>query len=197
VCPCGLLAGRPGGGHDWAVVAPVFSLVSTLRAAGIATGAGHQIPTGVLYSLLLLAHVGSAVVGFGTICATGLQAGRARRGPSGPKAGAVRRYFRPGPNFAARALYGVPVFGFALIAASGGAFDASDTFVVAGLLMWLVATAVAEVVVWPGERRIQAVVSGEWNLDEGFRRDCRFVATSAVCLAAVFLVAVVVMVSQP
>ncbi len=62
----------------------------------------------------------------------------------------MRRYFRPGVNWAGRALYGVPVFGFALVAASDGAFDAGDAFVAVGLVLWLVAAVLAEVVVWPG-----------------------------------------------
>ena len=89
--------------------------------------------------ILLMLHVLCAVVGFGTMVVTGVQAARARRGPSAPGADGVRRYFRPGVNWAGRALYGVPVFGFCLIVASHGAFDAGDGFVVVGLIVWLVA----------------------------------------------------------
>ncbi len=67
----------------------------------------------------------------------------------------MHRYFRPGANWAGRTLYGVPVFGFALIRASGHAFGADDGFVVIGLVLWLSAAVLAEVLVWPGERRIQ------------------------------------------
>jgi Predicted integral membrane protein (DUF2269) len=175
----------------------LFSALATAAPSVVLVASTHQVPTGVLYSVLLLAHVGCAVVGFGTVCATGVQAARARQGPGGEKADAVRRYFRPGPNFAARALYGVPVFGFSLIAASGGVFVASDGFVVAGLVLWLTATLVAEAIVWPGERRIQVVVSQGWETGHDFERDCRFVSLSALCLAVVFVGAVVVMVARP
>ena len=107
----------------------------------------------------LLVHVGAAVLGFGAMVLTGAQARRAGRGPADPAADGVRRYFRPGVNWAARSLYLVPVFGFALLADSGGAFQAGNGFVVWGLFLWLVAVLTAEMVVWPGERRIQQVVS--------------------------------------
>ncbi|GEM_PF-403561 len=185
------------------------------RAAGeLASGATHPLPTGAGYTVLLLAHVASAVIGFGVICVTGLQALRAAGGPGSPKAGAVRRYFRPGPNWAARAIYGVPVFGFALLAASGGEFEASDTFVVVGLTLWLFAAVVAEVVVWPGERRIQQVVVRDWSETEAktdaetegdgaaspapvLVEECTKVAYASGILAVVFVTAFVLMFAKP
>jgi len=165
----------------------------------------HPVPTGALYSVLLLVHVACAAVGFGALAATGLQARRARRGPAAAGSDGVRRYFRPGFNWAARALYGVPVFGFALISSSQGAFAAGDGFVVAGLGLWALSTVVAEAVVWPGERRIQEVVSTRWQTggpettgpDRRFDIDCRRVARAAALLSAVFLTAAVLMVAQP
>ncbi len=164
-------------------------------------GAVRPVPTGVLYTSLLLLHVLCAVVGFGTMVATGVQAARARRGPSGPGSEGVRRYFRPGVNWAGRALYGVPVFGFSLIAASQGAFRTGDGFVVIGLVIWLTATLVAEALVWPGERRIQVELPASWG-DEGdgaraLDRECRRVAISAAVLAVLFLAATVIMVGKP
>lgn len=148
-----------------------------------------------------MAHVASAVVGFGSLVFTGVFASRAGRGPSAPGAQAVRRYFRPGVNWPGRVLYLVPVFGFALLAASGGVFDSSDSFVVIGLAMWFAATALAEVVVWPSERRIQSVVAdkGDWSAaaTESFVRDCRRVVLSTTSLGVVFVAAVVVMVAKP
>jgi uncharacterized membrane protein len=160
----------------------------------------HSVPTGAGYSVLLLLHVACAVVGFGAVAVTGVQARRARRGPGGAGADGVRRYFRPGVNWAARALYGVPVFGVGLISASDGAFSGGDGFVVIGLGLWALAAVAAEVVLWPGERRIQAVVSGGWDeaaSDGRFDAQCRRVSAAAGALTAVFLAAFVVMVAQP
>jgi uncharacterized membrane protein len=168
--------------------------------AAHAVGAVHAVPTGPLYATLLILHVLCAVVGFGATVLTGVQAARARRGPSSATADGVRRYFRPGANWAGRALYGVPVFGFALIGDSGHAFGAGDGFVVLGLGLWLVATALAEVLVWPGERRIQEAIGAGWTEpDRGgpFDRLCRRVALTGAVLGVVFLAAVVIMVGKP
>jgi uncharacterized membrane protein len=158
------------------------------------------VPEGPGYSVLLVVHVAAAVVGFGALATTGLQAARARRGPGAPGAEGVRRYFQPGVNWPARAVYAVPVLGFALAADSHGAVMIGDGWVVAGLVLWLAAAVVAEAVVWPGERRIQAIVSIQWG-DPALRaeldRTCRQVAAASAVLAGVFVAAVVIMVAKP
>jgi uncharacterized membrane protein len=171
-------------------MAPVTFLVGGLRS----------VPTGVLYTSLLLLHVLCAVVGFGTMVVTGVQATRARRGASASGAEGVRRYFRPGVNWAGRALYGVPAFGFSLIAASDRAFNSGDGFVVVGLILWLLSTLLAEVVVWPGERRIQVELTERWGEGDtggALDRDCRQVAAGAAALAVLFIAATVIMVGKP
>ncbi len=178
-------------------MAPVTFLVGGL---GVFEGAVRSVPTGVLYTSLLMLHILCAVVGFGTVVVTGIQAARARQGPGAPGAAGVRRYFRPGVNWAGRALYGVPVFGFSLIEASDGLFRATDGFVVVGLALWLVATLMAEAVVWPGERRIQVGLTERWGNADTARaldRDCRLVVASAAVLAVLFLAATVIMVGKP
>lgn len=161
---------------------------------------GSVPPAGAGYSILLLLHVAAAVVGFGAVALTGLQATRAGRGPEQPGAEALRRYFRPGTNWAARSLYAVPVLGIVLVADSGGAWDAGDAWVVVGLVLWLAATVLAEVVVWPGERRIQQAVGDGWG-DPGtaaaLARDCGRVARASGVVLAVFVAAVVVMAVKP
>jgi len=175
----------------------------TFLAGGL--GAGYQgalrtVPTGAVYTVLLMLHVLCAVVGFGTMVVTGVQAARARRGPTAPGAPGVQRYFRPGVNWAGRALYGVPVFGFSLIEASDGVFRSGDGFVVVGLVLWLAATLLAEVVVWPGERRIQVELDRHWEEGEvspTLDRDCRQVAVAGAVLAVLFVAATVFMVGKP
>jgi len=172
--------------------------VATVSPEGFAATV-HAVPTGITYSVLLLLHIGSAVIGFGAVSMTGWQAWRAARGPGAPAADSVRRYFRPGANIAARALYGVPVFGLGLVVDSHGAFTGNDGFVVAGLILWLGATVVAEVVVWPGERRLQQMVRDGWEAGRGrpVADEGRRVAAAATVLVVVFVVAVVLMVTQP
>jgi hypothetical protein len=43
---------------------------------------------------------------------------------------------------------------------SGGAYGFSDPFVEIGLILWIVAVSLAEMLVWPGERLLQVIVSG-------------------------------------
>lgn len=177
---------------------PSFAVTGALGAGHVAVA--HAAPTGPLYSVLLLLHVLCAVVGFGAVVVTGVQATRARRGPSAPGSDAVRRYFRPGVNWAGRLLYGVPLFGFALLGASKGAYRAGDGFVTVGLAVWLAAAGLAELVVWPGERRLQVEVTERWD-EPGdaadLDRQCRRLAVGAVTMAALFLVATVVMIGKP
>lgn len=180
------------------MIHPSTVLAGSLPVA--TAGLARPVPTGALYSVLLLLHVGAAVVGFGAVSLTGVQAARARRGPAQPGAASIRRYFRPGVNWAGRILYAVPVLGFALVADSSGAFEAGDGFVVAGLLMWLAGATLAEAVVWPAERRIQAVVTERWD-DPAMRsvleRDCGFASAAAAVVAGIFVASVVVMVGKP
>ncbi len=128
-------------------------------------------PVGPVYSLVLLAHVAAAVVGFGSVGITGLMAVRARRGPQSPDAETVRRFFRAPVNWPSRSIYLVPALGVALLALSRGTFDVGDHFVIVGLTVWVVSVVVAETVVWPAERRVVAAVrswgvaGGEASLD--------------------------------
>ena len=173
------------------------SLVSS--AAALASLATHPVPTGPGYSLLLVLHVASAVVGFGAVAASGVQAAAAARGPGSRRDDSVRRYFRPGANVVARALYVVPLSGAGLIAVSNGAFAASDPFVVAGLTLWCVAAVVAEAALWPAERRVQALVTDDWHeaaTSGALAGHCRRVVVASGVLVVVFVVAVVLMVGR-
>ncbi len=82
------------------------------------------------YDVVLLAHVLSALAGFGVVVVAGAYALALRR--PGPPSEAVRRYYRPGANWAGRALFLVPVFGGALVAMSGGDWSYSQTWVLGG-----------------------------------------------------------------
>jgi uncharacterized membrane protein len=155
------------------------------------------------FDLLLVAHVACALAGFGAIVTSGIQATRLRRaGPGGPGA-TLLRYFAPGVNWVGRALYGVPLFGFALLADSGGQLRIGDAWVVAGLTLWTLAALLAEGFVWPAERRIQSALVGAPPTGEtgpfpaSVRRDCLVVGLLGAALAAVFLVATVLMVARP
>src|SRR5205807_4813257 len=99
-----------------------------------------QEAVAVTRATLVVLHVLSAVVGFGAIFLTGMYAGVARRRANE----SARRYFRPGPNWAARALYVVPVLGVVLVETSHGADRFAQLWVWVSVVLWVIATALAQ-----------------------------------------------------
>ena len=99
----------------------------------------HHQPDGAAFDIVLLLHVGCAVVGLVTTVAAATTAGRLRRllAASAPLPEPLRRYFRPGVNWAGRTIYGIPAFGFALLAMSQGAYALGDGWVLAGLALFV------------------------------------------------------------
>lgn len=148
-----------------------------------------------LFGVLLALHVAVALGGFGALMVTGVQAWRLMRVTDTTTAEQLRRFFRPGTNWAARTLYLVPVLGAALVVTSGGADRFSDPFVETGLGLWACAVVLAEAVLWPAERRVQRMLAAGWpdRPSAELRRDCGRMAASAAVLTVIFLVAVVVM----
>jgi hypothetical protein len=143
-------------------------------------------------------HVLSAVVGFGAIFVTGVYAGLARRRSSE----VVRRYFRPGPNWAARGVYLVPVLGVVLVETSHGADRFTQLWVWVSLLLWVLAAALAQAVAWPAEARIQKLVVESPPPGTGARqveldRVCRRVERAAVAIDLVFVATLVLMLAKP
>src|SRR5580700_9070148 len=96
----------------------------------------HNQPSGAAFDVVLLLHVACVVVGIVTVAtaaATARRLGRLVR-TAAPLPESLRRYFRPGVNWAGRTVYGIPVFGFALIAMSQGAYALGDGWVLGGLV---------------------------------------------------------------
>ena len=176
----------------------------------------HAQPQGPAFDIVLLLHVGCVVAGLATVVTSAATAARLRRllrvGRSLPEA--VVRYFRPGVNWCGRLLYGIPIFGFALLAMSHGAYALSDGWVVSGLAVFVVVVVLAEGVLWPAERRIQASVSsgsasasapGDGSAAEPdargastpVLRDAQLIVWSAAVALVLLLVGTVLMVAQP
>ncbi len=148
------------------------------------------------FDLLLIAHVACAIIGFGVLVTSGIQAARlARSGAGAPPA--LRNYFAPGFNWAGRVLYGVPVFGFLLVDDSSERFSIGDPWVVAGIALWCASILAAELALWPAERRIQAVLASGADPGRGIARDCRLVGALGGALGLVFVAMTVVMVAKP
>lgn len=174
--------------------------MTSVRPVASTTGLAHS----AAYDLVLLAHVLTALIGLGAIVvAAGCALALSRPGPASEP---LRRYYRPGINWAGRVLFLVPVFGVALIAMSHGEWSFSDPWVGIGLVLWVLVAAVAELVLWPGERRLQEAVLQEAVLQEPGgapsagtdpRSLCLRLVSVAAVLALVLVGATVVMVAKP
>jgi len=172
------------------------------------------------YDVVLLAHVLAAAVGLGAVVLSGSYAWTLRR--SGPGSESIRRYYRPGVNWAGRVLFLIPVLGVALIAMSHGDYSYSDGWIMIGLASWAGVAVAAELYLWPAERRLQEGVSSspaapvvpvpvgvagraepeedteaEPPLAPEVQSECLRVAVLSAVLSAVLLAAAVRMVAKP
>lgn len=154
--------------------------------------------TGPGYDVLVVAHVLSALVGFGSVGLSGLYASRARSARRPEEQASLRRYFAPGRNWAERSLLLTPVLGGVLLA-TGDRPAASQPWPWIGLGLWLLAAGVTSALCWPSERLLQA-----WFAGGGDRGDEAVLASAlrrlergASVVSVLFVVAVVVMIAQP
>ena len=150
-----------------------------------------------------MAHIAFVLVGLVSTFLTGTQAWRARRGAGSPASASVARYFRPGVNWPGRSLYAVFVLGVLLVLMSRRFYGFDDPFVEIGLVIWIVCIGLAEMVIWPGERQLQRVLS-EPESGPDRARDIPDlnglgirVAVTAWIVCAALIVAIVLMVSKP
>jgi hypothetical protein len=153
------------------------------------------------YDVLLVAHVGAAVVGFGAIGASGFEARAGRRSEDPGRDLGLRRFFRAGFDWAPRVIFLVPVLGLALLFA-GMPGDVSLAYPWIGLGIWVAAAGLATATCWPAERRAQRALA---RLTDGveagalaeFRAACAAMERSVGLISLLFLAAVAVMIVQP
>jgi hypothetical protein len=146
------------------------------------------------YDIVLLAHVLSVLVGFGAVVVAGAFALVLSR--SGPDSEAIRRYYRPGVNWAGRVLFAVPVLGITLVLMSHGEWSFSDGWINAGLALWAVAALGAEMALWPAERQLQTAVT-EGAPADAVRSRCRAVAAMATVGFVILVTGSAIMVAKP
>jgi uncharacterized membrane protein len=153
------------------------------------------------YDVVLLAHVLAALAGLGAVVVAGAYALALRS--SGPGSTVVRRYYRPGVNWAGRVLFLIPVLGVALMAMSSGDWTFSDGWITIGLALWAAVAVVAEMVLWPAERRLQTVVSAPSAADDlpiasaRLREECLKVVGLSAALSVALVTAGIIMVAKP
>ncbi len=127
-------------------------------------------PTGPAFDIVLLLHIGCVLIAIVTVVISAAQAGRLRglgladpsRDPDlwaeSPPPAELLRYYRPGPNYAGRVIWGVPVFGFILLGLSHDYYRFGEAWILIGLAIFIVVALLGEVFLWPTERRLQRLV---------------------------------------
>jgi uncharacterized membrane protein len=168
----------------------------------LAVPASPAVPSGPGFDIVLILHVASVLAGLATVVVSGVQAARlpgvaGRPGGPGGVADDLRRYYAPGVNWAGRVLYAVPVFGLALLAMSRGAYGLDDAWVEMGIGLWVLAAMGAEGLVWPPERRIQALLAAGDPDPAALGRAGRTVCAGAAGVAALLVLATVLMTARP
>jgi hypothetical protein len=161
----------------------------------------HQPPDGPAFDIVLILHVACVVAGLATVATSGVIATRLARllSESAPLPESVVRYFRPGVNWAGRTVYGIPLFGFLLLALSHGTYALRDGWVTAGLGIFVLMVLVTEGILWPAERRLQGslLTLGAGAPPEESVRDARAMSHSATVAIVLLLAGSVLMVVQP
>ncbi len=163
----------------------------------------HHQPDGAAFDIVLLLHVGCVVVGLVTAATAAATATRLRRllGSPRPLPEPLRRYFSPGVNWAGRTVYGIPVFGFALLAMSQGAYALGQGWVLGGLALFAGVALVGEGVLWPAERRLQIALTATDAISQPpgdpLERDAAWMSRAAVAVLVLLVAGVVLMVAQP
>ena len=106
-------------------------------------------------------------------------------------------------NWAGRSIYGIPAFGFALLAMSQGAYALGDGWVLAGLAAFVAAAALGEGSLWPAERRLQAAVAASGDEATSLPdassmvRDAATMVRAAGSVLVLLVVGTAIMVAQP
>jgi hypothetical protein len=163
----------------------------------------HHQPDGAAFDIVLLLHVACVVVGLVTTATAAATASRLRRllGSPLPLPEQLRRYFRPGTNWAGRAVYGIPVFGFSLLALSDGAYALGQGWVLGGLAIFATVALVGEGVLWPAEQRLQGALAPSDTAPGAPRpsvdRDAAAMSRAAVAVLVLLVAGTVLMVAQP
>jgi hypothetical protein len=164
----------------------------------------HHQADGPAFDVVLIIHVGCVVIGLATLVASAITASRLRRTllDGAALTVALQRYFRPGINWVGRSIYGIPVFGFLLLALSHGAYALGDGWIMGGLFILVGTVLVAEGALWPAERRVQVALSaqregGGFSVSDEVGRDARTMVRAASVALVLLVLGSALMVAQP
>ncbi len=153
-----------------------------------------------LYDVLLILHVATALIGFGSIAVGGLYARRGAASPAPSGEDRLVRFFAPGVDWPARLIFVVPALGLAMLL-GGDRPAVGHLWPWLGLAIWFLAAGVATARTWPAEKRAQRALSdlaaGEADGLARFRLACRQMEGAAAVVAVCFVAVVALMIVQP
>jgi hypothetical protein len=152
--------------------------------------------TNPLYDALIVLHVVLATGGFLALGATGAAAAALRRSAAPFSSEQILRFFTPGRNLAARAIFLVPLLGAALLI-DGRGRDVHDAWPWMGLGCWAVAAAITSARIWPAEREVQRLVAARAAAAGELEALARRIESGAMATSLLFVAALVVMIAQP
>lgn len=120
--------------------------------------------TAVIYRIILLGHIGSAIVGFGALITHGAYHARAVRS-SPTEAAALLRATAQGARMAEYGLYAVVGFGIVLIALSDDVYGYGEPWISASFVVWLLIVGLTHGLVRPARSQLLQVASSPSPVD--------------------------------
>ncbi len=148
-------------------------------------------PTGPLATVLILAHVGVGIVGYGTNALAGWEAAEVRRGRL-----SERRFLDGKVAPAQLAVLWVPLLGGLLVATVDPEALGQAWFLVATAI-WSVSAVVALAVAWPAQRRLGALIGTVPDDDPRLRTLAVRLLRAEQAIVICYVIAFVLMVAKP
>src|SRR4051794_36916571 len=106
------------------------------------------------YDLFLFLHITAAVVGFGSVLLNGLYGAQAKQRPGPGGLAITEANYWVSVTVSEKAIYLVPLFGFALIGLSDGAWSFSDSWITASLVVYVIGLTNARLVLVPTQKHM-------------------------------------------
>ena len=134
----------------------------TLRTAKSALGSEREkraVGRGsTAYDVVLVLHLLTVIVGFGTVMLNGIRGAEAKKRP-GPGGLAIGESGHRVNTVAEYVIYAVPVFGIGLVFMSDGNWTFAQTWVWLSLLLYVIGIGVSHAVLIPAEKRMNALAA--------------------------------------
>ncbi len=161
-----------------------------------------------VYDLVMILHVLSAVIGFGTLMVSGVYSANLQKSKDIFNSKQLKKYFTGKTNYMGNVLFLVPVFG-AILLYMGKWHQLSHPYPWVGIACWTIGALVAGFIIFPQEKLIGVYINknGQTGEDrsgisdghshEKFKQMSRKIERASSVAAVCFTLAVVFMVIQP